>query len=270
MPISTRRRHLLLAVIIAFGAGLGAPVAASPVFDSFGALPEATFGGSGIPNDAVAISTFTLNTASEETVTVKLGLTATERFSNPPLGNDGAGTFFAGTGANLGGPGNPSSTLGATWNVGYFIGLAGGTFGDIADLVTIELRYDTSPDGLDFGVWDLSASIAALGLSTATVFQDSQNLLFSFLNDGVPGFITPPATAFDADAAGVYSFELLATDGIGNRVGLSAIDVRAVPAPATGLSFLLGLLSLALFRKARRRIHGGSDTGARQAVLRRA
>jgi hypothetical protein len=31
---------------------------AAPVYDTFGALPQATFGGSGIPNDAVAIGTF--------------------------------------------------------------------------------------------------------------------------------------------------------------------------------------------------------------------
>ena len=253
MPIINLERCRLMAATLILGTALAAPAVASPVFDSFGALPEATFGGTGIPNDAVAISTFELSTVDQSTVTVKFGLTATQRFFNPPLGNDGAGTFFAETGANLGGPGDPSSTLGAKWNFGYFIGLTGGTFSDIADLVTIELRYDTSPDGLDFGVWDLSASIAALGLSSGDIFQDSQNLLFSFLNSGVPGFIAPPGTAFDANAAGTYSFELLATDENGNRVGLTSIDVRTVPEPATGLSFVFGLLSLFLFRKARRR-----------------
>ena len=253
MPITNLKRHVVMAAILALGAGLGVPAAASPVFDSFGALPEATFGGTGIPNDAVAVSTFELSTADQSTVTVKFGLTATQRFFNPPVGNDGAGTFLAGTGANFGGPGDPSSLLGAKWNFGYFIGLTGGTFADIADIATIELLYDTSPDGLDFGVWDLSASIAALGLSGSSVFEDSQNLLFSFLNTGIPGFITPPSTAFDADAAGTYSFELVATDGNSNRVGLTAIDVRTVPEPASALPLLIGVLFLAVLHGRRGR-----------------
>ncbi|RMD87313.1 MAG: PEP-CTERM sorting domain-containing protein [Alphaproteobacteria bacterium] len=245
------RRLSIVAAVILWA--MATPVLAAPVFDSFGPLPQATFGGSGIPNDAVAISSFEITTPSQSTVSVTLGLTATERFANPPVGNDGAGTFFAGTGANFGGPGDPSSLLGAKWNFGYFIGLTGGTFADIADILAFDLRYDTSPDGLDFGVWDLSASIAALGLGSGSVFEDSQNLLFSFLNTGVPGFITPPASAFDAGAAGTYSFELLATDANGNRVGLSAIDVRTVPEPASALPMLFGILSLAALRRRRKR-----------------
>ena len=73
----------------------GIAVFASPITptynDSFGTLSGATFGGSGIPNNAVAISTYTDDSGN----VVTLGLTATPRYSAPAVGNDNAGTFYA-------------------------------------------------------------------------------------------------------------------------------------------------------------------------------
>lgn len=81
-------------IICASSFAAAAPV--TPVFQTFGDLAGAEFGGDGIPNDAVAISTFTAQNGDMLT----LGLTATGRFANPPVGNDGAGTFTADPGAN--------------------------------------------------------------------------------------------------------------------------------------------------------------------------
>ena len=95
------RRTLLAAgfvALIAYGAG---PDQAVPTFDTFGPLPAATFGGSGIPNDSVAISTHVIDGGP----TITLGLTAHQRFFNPPLTN-------------------PSALFGAKWNFGWFVDLA--------------------------------------------------------------------------------------------------------------------------------------------------
>src|SRR4051812_27858749 len=70
-----------------------------------GALPAANFGGSGIPNTSVM---------QRQYDGVTLGLTASARFSNPTVTDNGAGTYFATTGNDGGGL--------ARWNFDYFIG----------------------------------------------------------------------------------------------------------------------------------------------------
>ncbi len=52
----------------------------SPTFDTFGTLSGATFGGTGIPNNAVAITRITSGGYN-----ITLGLTAHGRFFNPPI-----------------------------------------------------------------------------------------------------------------------------------------------------------------------------------------
>ena len=92
------------------------PASAAPVvpsFTDFGDLPQATFGGSGIPTDPTAITTF--NGIGGDIVT--LGLAATPRFANPPLTNDGAGTYTALAGAN---DGTPGSTV---WRIAGYLEL---------------------------------------------------------------------------------------------------------------------------------------------------
>jgi PEP-CTERM motif len=229
-------------VALMAGATQAAPV--TPSFDVFGSLPAATFGGSGIPNDAVAITTII---SGNDTIT--LGLTATQRFFNPALGNDGAGTFSAGAGANFGLPPSTSTNLGATWNFNYYIDIQGG--GTIADY-NIELLYDFDPgaatDEASLGSIDFNVAGAG-GLS---LLQDSQNLLFAFLG-GVPVIpgITPPGGAFDPFAAGEYSFALRVGAIGGGQLGQSAINVNvvAVPEPGTIAIFGLGLVALGLIRR---------------------
>ncbi|HHQ14905.1 MAG TPA: hypothetical protein ENK16_07730, partial [Chromatiales bacterium] len=110
-------KRLILSSLIALLPGIAAAV---PIMDYFGPLNEATFGGTGIPNQEVAVASQFVD--GNNLITV--AMSATQRYSNPPLTNDGAGTYFAGTGSNFGGDGE-SSTEGALWNFNYFIKVEG-------------------------------------------------------------------------------------------------------------------------------------------------
>lgn len=233
----------LAGAMLLAGQAMAAPIV--PTFDTFGTLAGATFGGSGIPNDAVAITTIGGATAPA----ITLGLTAHQRFFNPPLGNDGAGTFFAGPGANFGGPGNPSALLGTLWSVGTYISYAGG----IGNL-DITYYYDFDPgkgtDESALGSIDIDALLNAQGAGGLTLAEDSNNLLFSFFGTAVPGVISPPAGSFDPNAAGEYSFALVVRDQTGAELGRSAILVN-VPEPGT-LALLglgLGLVGIGMRRR---------------------
>ncbi|MBC8126351.1 MAG: hypothetical protein H8M99_04285, partial [Gloeobacteraceae cyanobacterium ES-bin-144] len=104
--IMTKRYISFLSAFVIGSASLSA-ISITPSFDSFGTLAAATFAGTGIPNDSVAISTFGTTT---------LGLTAHQRYDNPALSNDGAGTFAAGVG-NDAAHGQPTYAI---WNFGFY------------------------------------------------------------------------------------------------------------------------------------------------------
>src|SRR5262245_45974238 len=110
-PFNQMKQYITLASVCLMSglAAFAAPV--TPTFDTFGNL-DATWGGSGNPHDPVAVTTFTDGNNN----TVTLGLAAQQRYFNPTVGNDGNGTYYALTGANQGGPGNPSAFTGALWN----------------------------------------------------------------------------------------------------------------------------------------------------------
>lgn len=201
----------------------------TPAYDTFGTLSGATFGGTGNPNNAVAITTIT---SGSDTIT--LGLQAQQRYANPALANNGAGTFYATPGANYGNPANPSdktysTLLGATWNFdlyGNLVDNSGATYSFI-------LLYgkDGSPlVSLPFG----SANF------TETT-QNSENLDFATFGTAI---------GFDPNADGQYDFELEAYNAAGTLLGDSAIivDVGTVPDAATTAGLLgLGFLTLAVF-----------------------
>jgi len=239
----TTLRLFTLAAALSFSVG----AQAAPIFDTFGSLPQATFGGSGIPNDAVAIS-------SQNGVT--LGLTATERFSNAAVTNDGAGTFFAATGSNFGNPLNPadmtnSSTLGSTWNFSFFLDL-GNDVG--SDFTILSLQYDFDPSaGTDFGVINFNLSPQTSGLS---LIEGSQNMLFGFLSSAaaIP-VVVPPAGTFDPDAPGIYSFILTASGSNLSPDLVASIDVvvEGVPEPGTLALIGAGLLGVAYTQRRRRK-----------------
>ena len=96
---------------------------ATAIYQTFGTLPV-TFGGSGIPNNAVAASSVFVDGSTN----ITLGLTAHGRYSNPTVTNNGAGLFYAGSGSNCGiatdPVGCPSASRGALWNFGFFVGVS--------------------------------------------------------------------------------------------------------------------------------------------------
>ncbi len=228
--------------LLAGTAALAGPVV--PTYTTFGNLAGATFGGNGIPTDPTAITT--ISTGSD---TITLGLTAFGRFQNPPISNNGAGTFTAGIGVNDGLGATPQ-LLGTTWGFGYYISIVGG--GSLDDY-QFDLKYDFAPgaatDESLLGTWNLTATAVYYNLGGATVWQDAQNLYFGFLATSVPGYLTPPAGSFNAYAAGEYSLALVASSG-GTEIGRSAILVNTVPeAGASAALLTLGLGGLLGLRR---------------------
>lgn len=233
------------------------PATAAPAFDTFGSLP-AFDAGSGIPTDAFAISQATFGTTS-----ITAALSATERFTAPPVGNDGAGTFSAGAS----GPADGGLAL---WNFDFLFGFGGSDATSITDGLadySVVLRYDVDPGvTTDFGVIDFNLLAQAVGGVNALdddggadgEWEDSQNLAFGFLTDGasVP-VILPPAGAFDPTVGGIYSFELQITSFANSAdTVLASIDVEvagAIPAPGAIGFLLIGLGGIALRQRRARR-----------------
>lgn len=228
---------------------------ADPVADTFGALPVTEFGGDGIPNDAVAISTLV-----DGGNTITLGLTATPRFVGS-VGNDGMGRFTA-----LAGDGDPGL---ARWNFSFYTNVDGG--GSLADY-RFELGYDldsTAGNSLStHGTIDFNASVfgtaeAAVpgsgpaALAGTTTVEGSQNLGFGYLTTGIPGVVTAPvpATTFDTADLGEYTFQLRVYDSLvgGTLLDQVSISVSAVPEPTAALfgSLLAGGMGMTIARRRR-------------------
>lgn len=226
------------AVFAAAMVGFAATASATPTFDTFGPLPQATFGGMGIPNDAVAQSSFE--------GTGILALSATERFSNPPVGDNGAGTYSAEPGFNDGTPGSTSGLLGSLWNFNFYIEAP---TGQVLEDFIFTLRYDFDP-GLNTPESELGT--IDLVFLPGTVAQTSQNNLFGFLATPGPGITPPSFGPFDPDVPGQYSYILTASVLDGTELGRVAIDVNVgLPEPATLALFGLGLAGLAFVRRRR-------------------
>lgn len=214
-------RRTTLGALLALSA---AAVGATPVFDTFGALTTANFGGSGIPNQAVAQTTL-------GTTGIVLGLTATARYTALPAPtNNGAGVFYAPPGISTGDN--------AKWNYDFYIGGANGPSA-VLSTYTYQLFVDMNPAVGDlFGSYqDLSAVLALPdSLLTAGTIQNSHNL----------GFYAPVPFSFNANAAGQYGILLVARDQTGAEVGRVAIDVNVGAVPEPGSLALAGVALLGL------------------------
>lgn len=241
-------------VYVCLGMGLALlsqPTAAVPItFDEFGPLPQATFGGIGIPNDEVAAGRqITFGQGADE-VMVTVALSATQRFDNPPLTVDPNidGLYIATAGSNFKGTGGPGGTPteGALWNFNFYIEVSGAGSPVLTDF-DIDLLYDFDPGenttASQLGVVDIDTAIAA-DPSITDLLQDSQNLFFSSFSTPVPGVITPPPGSFDPDVNGEYTIAI--------RVSLDqfpvetvAIKVEVIPEPTTLALLLAGPLLLA-------------------------
>lgn len=199
---------LFAASLLAISALPAAAITIDPQFDTFGTLAGATFGGSGIPNTDVAITTVG---------GVTLGLSAAQRFSSPVVTDDNAGNFFATAGSY--GVSNPTY---GKWNFNFYIaGLSGGQ--------SVALYYDLNP---------------AVGNDVATNFfpitADTQNSL----NLGMTSLF---GTSFDANANGQYDFALVLYSSQGAELGRSAISVNVgTVSSVPDSSATLGLLGLGL------------------------
>jgi hypothetical protein len=193
-------RLSLFSSIAALALGLAsAPMASAipitPTGTSFGLLSAATFGGSGIPKTDVEIFA---------NGTITLGLTATQRYANPALTNDLAGTFRAVSGGDTL---NSAPTL-ARWNFDLYIsGLGSSEY--------VKFFYDNN---------------AAVGNDVPNFYtipgdyQNSLNLGFASFNGGI----------FNPSAAGEYGFALVAYDSNNVEIGRSAIQVEVGSVPDGG------------------------------------
>jgi hypothetical protein len=239
--------------LAALAALVAAPVmvSATPLYDNFGPFTNATFGGTGIPNNSVAVS----RQIEDGVNTITIAMNATARFFNPTVTDDGAGTFFATTGSNTGGPGSPSGITGALWNFNTYIDVTGPGGVKLTDY-DITLFYDFNPafDNGPVNLGQINVTNAILGSANplATNVQDSQNLMFGFLASAIPGVVTPPGgafTSFNPNAVGEYNFAIQVTRA-GWNVEQVRMDVQVIPVPAA--VWLFGS-ALGLFGVMRRR-----------------
>ncbi len=229
--------HGLLTALMAIAFTSSGALAAVTVTSSFGALPGATFGGSGISNQKVAITTIV-----DGNRTITLGLTATPRYSNNPevatngFDGSGIGTFYAVSGGDTYSGSNSNANY-ARWNVSFYADLGGSR-----SAYSVSLLFD----GMNTDEGDIPSTTANVAFGRLT--QNSLNLgmntptFFGFIPATFPG-------SFDPSASGQYSFALVLKKN-GNEIGRSSINVNvgtgvpAAPVPDAGSS--LALLGLSL------------------------
>lgn len=231
---------LLVASVAVAGIAYADPI--TPTYDTFGALPAATFGGSGIPNTSVAISTVVLPSGFlTPSRTVTLGLAAHGRYGNSVVTNNGAGTFYAEAGSDV------LNSSYAKWNLDFYIDFNPNI--GWPNTYSLKLYFDKDPA---FG--NTVSTSMPLYVGGAVEAQDSWNLGMSSYN-----FPFYSSAGFDPTAEGEYSFALVLSKG-STELERTAINVVvSAPPPANvpdsgSAALLLGtaLCALGFVRRTRR------------------
>ena len=263
------KKIVFLAALLFSATGSFAQI--GPDTTGFGSLNQANFGGSGIPTNAVAQTTFN---------NVTLGLSATPRFSNPAVTNDNMGSFFAQAGIDTNPP-SPADPY-ARWNFDFFIGniSSGTTTTSGVGNYNYKLFYDFNPAVGNTQATHGSISFVGALLSTNPVLtigmtsianpnysQGSLNLGMNFLQSGsaISGtpLVSAPSGIFDPNALGQYSFKLAAytptfsNTGVnlyGTEVFNTSMVVSAIPEPGEWAMMLAGLGVVSLIAKRRRKV----------------
>jgi hypothetical protein len=207
---------------------------ANNVSTSFGPMPGATFGGSGIPNDWVemttisGISDLSVQAGSDN---LTIGLSAHARFSVGDLANNHAGTYYADPGTQLNSHGTPL----ALWNFDFDINSSAGFVSRYRYVLTYGLEGGSSTT-----LNPLTAFTDNTGAPGSA--QNSENLAFATLGGPI---------GFNPDASGIYDFTIDAYEG-DTLLGSDTIHVNVGNVPevsSTAPLLAAGFIGLLILKK---------------------